>query len=192
MNLKGSNSFELLLEISKHAASETDPNEFLERAVTAILRHTESDEISITLSDPGSGRSFQAKGEAKPSQTETRALLVLLSRDVVVRRVRYGHFELKSSNPALHRGEFIQVFDCVSEQLARFAELHAERERSERLREQIDEFSSAVRRSKVVARASNFFNTARSAATRVMMPSAPIPHGQHWRRPTIAGRRAIA
>lgn len=157
----------LLLEVSRHAALETEPAEFLQQVANAILEHAASDAVSITLSDPRTGQSYQVSKESD-TKVKDDAFRSFVSRDVLVRRVRYGHLELRSANSQIHRGDFLIAFDALTEQLARFAEFHSSRQQSTALRREVDQLTSAVKESKTVARASNLLTAARHFAARAV------------------------
>lgn len=164
------NPVNLILEVSAKSASQITPEEFLQFVTSAILHHTKSDSISITLTDPGAGETFQLTKVATQVRENPDRFRSFVSRDLVVRRVRYGHLELSSANSEFHQGEFLTVLDCLSDQLARYAELHSTRAQSKRLRAQIDQVTEAVKRSKVTARASNFVAAARNLANLAVRP----------------------
>ncbi len=167
----------MLLEISNQVARQVDSEIFMQIVVSTIMQYTHASFISITMNDSGRGKVLQliqnasGQSEVKGKSDEFR---FFVSRDLVVRRVRYGRLEISFSNHNdLQQGDFLATLDTIADQLSLFAEIHSVRQQTTRLQAEVHDLSAAVKRSKVVARARNLVETARQNGNRALQSVRP-------------------
>ncbi|MCX6596803.1 MAG: ANTAR domain-containing protein [Acidobacteria bacterium] len=136
---------QLIRKISHLAAQATSPEAFAAAAAREIAAAPTTAEVSLTLRNPVTGEVWQASGQPRGRGTSEFAL------DLEVRGIRYGRLELRTTASA---ATALTLAQTLAEQLARYAELHAERTRQQHLIAFGLASEQQLRRQKMVARAS--------------------------------------
>lgn len=144
------NAAAALYRLSRLASGEQNLQSFVEDAA-GILAAEGAAETSITLTNPATGEVAQAVSARDASNTTAS---FAIARDVVVRGVRYGRFELKLSSGS---AVALLAADAAASQLARFAEREAIRTRNSQLSQHIEASVAELAARKLLARATGLF-----------------------------------